>query len=301
MRLEKLPDGGIRALAPAKINLYLEVMGRRPDGFHEIDTIIQAVTLYDEIEFRQRDHGEIQLELVNSPGLPAGEENLVFRAAQLLCARLPGPRPPLSIRLKKNIPIGAGLGGGSSDAAATLMALSTLWGMNLAMEEILELASKLGSDVPFFLYGGTARCQGRGERVTSLEDFSEPFHFVLAFPGFQIPTSLIYRELDRLDKFHTSLTSIKSLDTMSQKLVQGGMPSKTLLFNRLELIACKAFPELESFKKEIQKEPFFAVLMSGSGSTIYGVTKNRREAEQIAIRLRKRLGGEIFVAQSERH
>jgi len=305
--LENLPGGGIRARSPAKINLYLEVLGRRPDGFHEIDTIIQAITLYDEIEFQEGEAGNgIRLEVADTAdalhAAPAGEENLVLRAARLLATRLSGVHPPLTIRLTKRIPIGAGLGGGSSDAAATLLALSDLWGMRLSRGELLGMAAELGSDVPFFILGGTARCRGRGELVTPLNDIFEgyTFHYVLAYPDMQVPTSLIYRELDQLGNSPMNLTAIKSLDTMTQNMVQGGLPSRTLLFNRLEPIACKAFPELEIYKSEFEKEPFVAAHMTGSGSTIYGVTRNRKEAEEIAVRLRDRLRGKIFVAQSER-
>ncbi len=313
MRMDRLAGGGIRALAPAKINLHLEVLGVRPDGYHEIDTIMQEVSLHDEIEVRARPgggpgRGEIRLEVVGDDDLPLDigppEENLVWRAARrVLERRGPGEKAPrLEVRLRKRIPLGAGLGGGSSDAASTLAAVSNLLEAGLGVESLLEEAAKLGSDVPFFIHGGMARCRGRGEIIVPLPGFPEesPLHCVLVYPGFQVPTSLIYKELDRLEKVLPALTREAPPDTMSPQALPRAFQRGELFFNRLERIACRAFPALESYKKEIQKEPFVATLLSGSGSTIYGVAKSRREAEEMAARLRERIPGKIFVVESER-
>jgi 4-diphosphocytidyl-2-C-methyl-D-erythritol kinase len=309
----RLPGGGIRVFAPAKINLYLEILGLRPDGYHEIDTVMQEVSLEDEIEIRAGPPAgpgspQILLEVVDEDGRPfelgPPGENLVFRAAQLLLASLdPGrPRPGLTIRLRKRIPLGAGLGGGSSDAAAALAALADLLETGLEARDLLPLAARLGSDVAFFIEGGMARCRGRGEIITALPGFSEesPLHCVLAYPGFQASTSLIYKELDRQSPGRPALTRDGPLDSMSPRSLPGAFLGGDLFFNRLEPIACRVFPELESYKKEIQREPFVATLLSGSGSTFYGTTRSRPEAEAIASRLRGRIPGKIFVVQSGR-
>jgi 4-diphosphocytidyl-2-C-methyl-D-erythritol kinase len=311
LSLEPLPDGGVRALAPAKVNLYLEVLGLRPDGYHEIDTVMQALSLHDDIEFRPvpvsglRGPGDVRLETIDGAGNPlpllAGGENLVVKASRVFFETY-GPgrlgRVALDIRLVKRIPMGAGLGGGSSDAAWTLAALGRLTGTEPSRSELAALAGRLGSDVPFFLEGGTTRCRGRGEILLPLGDVfgEEGFHCVLVYPGFQVPTSLIYRELDRLSGSPVALTTHPPIATMTLDSIQKALRGRELFFNRLEPVACQAFPELESIKKEIQKEPFLATLMSGSGSTMYGVTRSHREAEERAARLRARIRGEVIAA-----
>jgi 4-diphosphocytidyl-2-C-methyl-D-erythritol kinase len=306
MKIETIPDG-LRVLAHAKVNLYLEVLGLRPDGFHEIDTIFQEVSLHDEIEFRPRGDREIRLSIEGPDGRPsdlsAGEDNLIIRAVRLYLeafgpGRLEGG---FDIRLRKRIPMGAGLGGGSSDAAATLAAMDRITGDTAGFDRLLPLGARLGSDVTFFLLGGTVRGRGRGEQLHPLGPVFGPgeFHCVLAYPGFQVPTSLIYRELDRPDASPLALTTPPSVDNMTDDSIRKALRGYELLFNRLEHVAFRVFPKLESFKKEIEREPFAAVLMSGSGSTIYGVTGSRREAEEIASRLRDRLQGIYFAVEGE--
>jgi len=310
LSLHPLPGGGVLALAPAKVNLYLEVLGLRPDGYHEIDTVMQAVSLHDEIEIRSipGGTGTIRLEVAGpdgrSPALSAGEDNLVFRAARLFLetfgpGRLDGA---IGIRLVKRIPMGAGLGGGSSDAAWTLRALGRASGIEPSREELVPLAARLGSDVAFFLYGGTARCRGRGERIEPMDDpFGEGgFHGVLVNPGVHVPTSLIYRELDRAAESRVALTTHPAVANMTTDSIRAALRRGELLFNRLEPVACRAFPELESLKKEIRKEPFLATLMSGSGSTMFGVARSQGEAEGIATRLRPRIRGTVFTVRGER-
>jgi 4-diphosphocytidyl-2-C-methyl-D-erythritol kinase len=193
------------------------------------------------------------------------------------------------------------MGGGSSNGATTLAALNQMWKLNLPLSELQTFAARLGSDVPFFLAGGLARCRGRGEKIEPLEDAppERRLHFVLAYPRFQIPTSLIYRELDRQEPRPDALTSPPPIDTMTAGSIHEALWRGETFFNRLEGVACRAFPDLGEFKKEIQGEPFIATLMSGSGSTVYGVTRSRREAEEIAARLRPRLSGSLFVADCE--
>ena len=307
--LENLQGGGVLALAPAKVNLFLEILGLRPDGYHEIDTIMQEITLWDEIEFRRGGScspGGIHLEIVDGDGLPSAlkpaDDNLVLRAARLFFEAVGGNpfTESLEIRLVKRIPMGAGLGGGSSDGALTLLALARLSGIDPGMPELERLAARLGSDVAFFIHGGTARCRGRGEQITPLGDVlgPEPLHLVLVHPPIHVSTSLIYRELDRQAGGGVGLTRHPGPDTISPDRLGSALRSGRLLFNRLEGIACSAFPALEAYKKEIQNEPFVATLMSGSGSTFYGIARSHGEAEEIAARLRQRIRGEVFVAQS---
>src|SRR3954469_7342886 len=157
------PADGVEVLAPAKLNLFLEVLGRRPDGYHEVETLMVAVDLFDRLTFRESPSGEITLRC-DDPGLPTGSENLAVRAAERLRDES-GRRLGAHIDLHKSIPAGAGLAGGSSDAAAALAGLDRLWDLKTRPDRLATLASGLGSDVPFFLKAGAAICRGRGERV----------------------------------------------------------------------------------------------------------------------------------------
>ncbi|MHC4593294.1 MAG: 4-(cytidine 5'-diphospho)-2-C-methyl-D-erythritol kinase, partial [Planctomycetota bacterium] len=163
----------LKVRAPSKINLYLEVLGQRPDGFHEIRTVMQAVSLCDELSFSARSDGQVVLSC-SSPDLPLDDRNLIVRAARLLKGRY-GTERGASVELHKRIPVGGGLGGGSADCAVTLLALNRLWGLGAPLDELAETATELGSDVPFFLWGGTALCEGRGERVSPLPCL-QPMH-----------------------------------------------------------------------------------------------------------------------------
>ncbi len=156
----------INMKAPAKINLFLEILGKRDDGFHEIETIMQEIDLVDKLQFEEIEEG-VRLECSNR-NVPVNEDNLVCKAAMLIQNEC-GIKKGVSISLEKNIPVGAGLGGGSSDAATTLKALNLLWDIGLNDEELMTFAGKLGSDIPFFIKGKTALCCGRGEKITPVE------------------------------------------------------------------------------------------------------------------------------------
>jgi 4-diphosphocytidyl-2-C-methyl-D-erythritol kinase len=183
----------LRAEAPAKINRELRVGPRRPDGFHEIRSRFCSVDFCDHLEVEESDR--LELSCSGIP-VPCGDTNLVARAARALAERR-GIAPRARIRLEKRVPVGAGLGGGSADAAVALLLLSKLWGLCLRPEELSEIAARLGSDVPFFLSGGEADVAGRGERVTPLGD-SPPRELLLWIPPFSISTAEVYAAFDRL-------------------------------------------------------------------------------------------------------
>ena len=303
MRFETIANG-VRVFAPAKVNLYLEVLGLRPDRFHEVETVIQAISLFDEIEFHLEDAPGIRLHVLDPDGgasaLGAGEDNLVVRAARMLEPHRPvdaGRAVGLGIVLTKRIPMGAGLGGGSSDAAATLLALNRLWGTHRSLAELQTLAGALGSDVPFFCAGGAALCFGRGEKVRELAEPVRPWapRLVLVYPEMHIPTPLIYKELDRLDGLSVGLTSPGRLTNMPPELIWFGFDSGEFYFNRLESVVRRVFPGIEGFFSEMAREPFHAVLLSGSGSALYGVCRQPADAELIAERLRGRISARVFV------
>lgn len=310
MQFEATPDG-IKVLTPAKINLHLEIGPRRADGFHDIDSLFQAVSLYDELEFAPLSSGEIRLE---EAGIDVGESNLVWRAAAALRrSGLCSPAVPgVSIKLRKTIPQGAGLGGGSSDAAATLLALARLWGVRATARELLPLAAELGSDVPFFLTGGTARCRGRGELVEPLADHlgaPRPLAFVLVFPRLSVGTKAVYEELDRSRDPNFTLTEKSPIDSIPDASVRCGSQEvsaslllerclREVLFNRFEDVVYSLFPRLKGLYVRLQTEAFLKVLLSGSGSTIYGVCENGAQADRLERKLSVELDADVFAVES---
>ncbi len=300
MRFEPIPEG-LRVLAPAKLNLYLEVGPLRPDGYHDIDSIFQAITLHDELELRHAPAGELRLE---EEGIAEAEKNLVMRAARkLLSSGLVEGRPPgACIRLKKRIPEGAGLGGGSSDAAATLVGLSRLWGLSVRVPALASIALELGSDVPFFLLGGTARCRGRGERIESWSGAfraAPPLHYVIAYPRVKVSTRLVYDALDALRGPVFALTAPSPLDSIPPESARYQLGRGNLFYNRFESVVYSAFPEVRSLHASLTQEPFLKVLMTGTGSTVYGVTRTGEEASRLARKLEARLDADVFAVESE--
>jgi len=271
--------GGVEALAPAKLNLYLEVLGRRPDGFHEIESLMATVDLFDELSFREHEDGAIALEC-DDPSLPVDGRNLVVRAAELLKTES-GCRSGARITLKKAIPAQAGLAGGSSDAAATLAALDRLWGLNSPPGRLAELAGRIGSDVAFFLYGPSAVCRGRGERVERVS-LPTPLHFVLAAPHVGLSTADVYRRL-------SPPRQPRSIGPVLDALAHGG-PAELgrSLFNRLQPVAESIRPELATVRDALADldPPLCGSLMSGSGSAYFGLARDLDAAERAADALK---------------
>ena len=261
--------------APAKINLSFEVKGQRPDGFHEIETLMVPVNLKDRliIEVTGRP-GEIDFSC-DDPLLPGGDDNLVVRAAKLFRERT-GNHTGVKIRLEKAIPHGAGLGGGSSDAAWTLAGLNNLFRADLPQDELLRVAAELGSDVPFFIVRSAAICRGRGELVTPVP-LKHRFRLLLLKPNFGVPTSWAYgRWKDSRE--------LPGVDYSPQEL--GGFR----LVNDLERPVFEKFVFLACLKTWLRKQPEVAVaLMSGSGSTMFAILHSPAAAELVADRARKEI------------
>jgi 4-diphosphocytidyl-2-C-methyl-D-erythritol kinase len=246
----------MKRLAPAKINLSLRILGRRKDGFHEIETLMAPLTLADEIGAELAGDG-ITL-ACSDPSLPVGPANLAYRAAQLFLDRFGAPDAGVRLTLEKHVPHGAGLGGGSSDAATVLLALNEMLGVHAPLADLSELASALGSDVPFFLHGGPAICRGRGERVEPVKlDVSLPL--LLLKPPFPIPTPWAYSRW-------RDAREIPGVLYAPQKFPWG------VLVNDLERPVFEKYLPLAHLKMWLLDQPEVAgALLSGSGSTILAV------------------------------
>ena len=264
------PPRSLRLEAFAKVNRSLVVLGRRADGFHEIETLLETVDLSDEISIEEADGLSLSC---SDPSLPSGEENLVLRAARLLAGES-GTRSGARIHLCKRIPAGGGLGGGSSDAASTLLGLSALWHLGLTADALAPLAARIGSDVPFFLVGGRGRGSGRGERIEPLPD-APAETLLLLFPPFGMPTADVYKALRA-----PGLTP-PGRGALSESPAPGILPDR----NDLEPAAESLRPELGALRRLLADAGARSARMSGSGSTLFGVFGTPGEASRAAAAL----------------
>ncbi|MCH8156582.1 MAG: 4-(cytidine 5'-diphospho)-2-C-methyl-D-erythritol kinase [Nitrospinae bacterium] len=256
---------------PAKINLGLHIHRKREDGFHELETLLQMVSLYDELELESRASG-IELEC-DTPGIPADETNLACRAGRLLQKACKVGDRGVRIRLKKNIPVGAGLGGGSGNAAGVLMGLNRLWDLKMSRENLASLAAELGSDVPFFLTAPCALGTGRGEQLEALEPSSK-FQVLLVFPDFPVATAWAYQNLKlKLTKRENNISILRKFLSQSDIASLGSR-----LYNDLEPVVIQEFPEIQTIKEELQARNARGVLLSGSGSTVFGIFDDPEQA-----------------------
>ena len=259
----------------AKLNLYLDVLGRRDDGFHDLETIFQSVDLYDELHFTPSDDG-ITLTCSES-SLPTDATNLVHAAAQLLLDTTQGRG--IKIHLEKNIPAGAGLAGGSGNAAATLQALNTLWELQLSEARLAELALSLGSDVPYCLHGGTRAATGRGEIFSPLTPIKNQW-FVLVHPALALSTVTIFGHPKLTHSTETPVDGqTPAFATAIPALEQGDWPQ--CLFNRMETPAFHEHPELATWKEYLLDAGCSAAMMSGTGVTVFGVCRNEAHARSV--------------------
>lgn len=267
----------LTALAPAKLNLVLEVLGKRSDGYHEIRSLVQAVSLCDVLSFEPADHISLGC---TEPSLQSSD-NLVVQAAEVL-REVSGCGRGVKIELEKRIPWNAGLGGGSSDAAAALLALSRLWELGLATSDLVGLAARLGSDVPFFICGGTALVEGRGEEVTPLPA-SSPRWFVLLLPPLTKPPRKTHQLYSRLDAHH--FTGGELAARAAEACSQCKPVSASMLFNAFDEVAFDAFPELEEFWKRFQQAGALDIHLAGSGPALFAPVDGEAEAEELHGRL----------------
>ncbi|MBF6613667.1 MAG: 4-(cytidine 5'-diphospho)-2-C-methyl-D-erythritol kinase [Chloroflexi bacterium] len=263
--------------AYAKINLSLEVLGKREDGYHDIVSVMQLIDLHDTLLFSPADELTIESD---SPKLNAeGENNLIWKAARLL-AGATGTSNGAQIELQKRIPISAGLGGGSSDAAAALVGLSKLWGVNISQEEMSRLAARLGSDVPFFLGAPTALVQGRGERVTPLP-LLRPCWVLLIYQPCDVErkTKRLYSSL-----FKEEMTAGELTSELVLAIKQGDFPEARLLHNSFERAAYSTFAPLNETRRQLEQLGAGGIHVSGSGPTIFVLFPQEQEVKAQILR-----------------
>lgn len=297
----------IRILAPAKINLFLELHRKRPDGYHELETVMAAVELFDELTLEPADSPAAELDfsaewdgdVVSSAegvfgALPPTEKNLAFRALALLRRRVVETAgkalAPVRASLLKRVPAEAGLGGASSDAAAAFLAGNAFWGLGLSRDELSGLAAELGSDVPFFLEGGWAICRGRGELIEPLPDLP-PIWVVIYRPPFGLSTPKVYGRCVVPETPERPDALLDALKRRDEDALAGQ------LVNRLWAPALEIEPRLGGIPKAFQDVGIRAHQMSGSGSSYFGITFDAERAQQAAQELRSRLVGFVAAAR----
>jgi 4-diphosphocytidyl-2-C-methyl-D-erythritol kinase len=269
----------LHKFSPCKVNFLLNILGKRADGFHELETLMHPVNLFDQLAFSEAPEG-IQL-TCSDASLAVDSSNLVHKAATafLKAAQI---QQGVRIHLQKKIPMAAGLGGGSGNAATTLLGLNELFGKPLTGDGLLSLAASLGSDVPFFLQDKPALATGRGEKITSLDTFGalKGMYFFLVHPGFGIATAWAYKELGRFpEALHGKAGRAEKLI----RLLQGSSlaEANAEFYNSLEAPALEKYPILFLYQEFLRAEGAVAALMSGSGSTTFAIM--RGEAEAIAV------------------
>lgn len=250
--------------APAKVNLFLEVLNRRPDGYHEINSAFQAVSLFDRLEFTATDKAGITIETSGDFAVPTGNDNLIALSYHLMKRELGFDRG-LNVRLQKRIPVAAGLGGGSSDAAAAIMACNTLFDLRLANSDLRLIAAEVGSDVPFFFTRGQALVSGRGEVLEEVE-LATDYYLVLVNPGFELSTAEGYAKLKRdltMRRHRLNLAACPRAEELVKLLHRSG--------NDFEDVHLQFYPELGRIKDRLLQSGASLARMSGSGPTMFGI------------------------------
>jgi len=302
MHLYRSPSGWV-VHAPAKLNLFFEVLAKRDDGFHEIETLVYPINLLDTLYFKEDSSGQIMLGCERVSGVwgprgsglgdvPSGAENLAVRAAQLLKRRAAVPNGA-TLRLVKRIPSAAGLGGGSSDAAASLAAANAAWELGWSQAQLARLSAELGSDVPSFFASGPAICRGRGELVEPAADLGM-LHFVVVRPPVGLSTAEVYQAC-------RPAAPARRLAPLLDALARGDLAAAgRLLFNRLESAAKKLSPWVNRLGHELARMDCLGHQMTGSGTCYFGLCRHARHARRVAGRLQARGIGVAVAVRGSR-
>lgn len=304
---------GLNAASHAKVNLFLRVLGRREDGFHNIETIIQTISLHDLLTLERTEEGiEVRVTGPAREGVPEGEGNLCHKAAALVLRNVPRGtieanelnddvirvaggldlKGGVRINLRKMIPAGAGLGGGSSNAACTLLGLNELFSLGLSLDQLCQTGAEVGSDVPALVLGGTVLAKGRGEEVKRLEDVP-PLHFLILKPDFACPTGEVYRAWDEVGR-----TGSTKMEEVLEAFRRGDFAAlRQMKLNDLEGPAFHLYPQLAELKEALLGAGAEVALLCGSGSAVVGVYGSPEERDAAWFELR-RPGWEIFHGES---
>lgn len=272
----------------AKINLSLRVLGRRADGYHELHTIFQTITLCDRLTFNALDSNQLELEC-DDADVPSDDTNLVLRAAYALRKRFLIERGA-HVQLSKSIPVGGGLGGGSSNAAVALLGLAQLWRIETTRDELVELGARLGADVPFFFTGGTALGTGRGTEIASLQDAPRESLLVIT-PRIKISTADAYKALNA-PALTKEFVPVNLLISRTKADLSGAPPAA--LINDFEPVIFQQHPEIERARDALLRAGARAALLSGSGSSVFGVFENGAEVERARTLLEVGEGRQVF-------
>ncbi len=271
--------------SPAKVNLFLKVISKRPDGYHNIVSIVTPISLYDTIHLSDAAHGGIGMS-DDKNILPTGPENTMYRAAALLKERYSVTRG-VDIHVEKRIPIGSGLGGPSSNAATVLRSLVELWGLTVDEKELFDMGTSIGADVPLFLYGKPCIMEGIGERITPVS--LPPMWFVIVYPGVIMKASDVYRGLRIVLTKEENEVKVRRKFEVIQDVAD-------ILENDLEHVSIIMCPQISSVKEALIEAGALGALMSGSGSSVFGIFSGGKEAEQASLRIIHK--GSVFTAQS---
>lgn len=298
-------------LAPAKINLYLEIIGSRPDGFHELAMVLQSINLCDQINIRSLGTDTIRVHCQHKE-VPSDQTNLAYRAATLLAQQFPDAYAQyggVEIVINKQIPVAAGLAGGSTDAAGVLVGIDLLWKLGLTQSELQELGAKLGSDVPFCIGGGTALATGRGEILSPLPDLDNLYVVLAKYRHLGISTVWSYQTYR--EKFsHTYLSNPEDLQARLQRVhssqIVNAITQKNsqkigeLLHNDLEKVALPVYPQIVQLREMFEKVGVLGTLMSGSGPTVFALAESQNHAESVKNTVSQTLNHpdlEFWIAQ----
>ena len=272
----------------AKVNLRLEILKRREDGYHELRTIFQKISLHDILRFSLKKEKGISI-VADHPKLPLGKKNLVYAATQSMF-KVCGYRGGIHIEIEKKIPLGAGLGGGSSNAATTLMALNQLLDTNLSQKELMKMGLEIGADVPFFFLKGAATGLGIGERLK--EEELPILWYVLIYPNFEVSTRWAYQHFVLTNQqFHINL----------HRFLKTPQEISRILFNHLEEVVSKRYPEISLMKEYLLSAGALGALMTGSGPTVFGLFPEARSAARAYERVKRLADGKgwvVFKARS---
>jgi len=298
-------------IAPAKINLYLEILGDRPDGYHELAMVLQSINLADRVDLRAFSTDTIRVRC-DYPDVPQDKSNLAYQAAELMAAQFPDAFAQyggVEITIYKQIPVGAGLAGGSSNAAAVLVGLDLMWKLGLTQSELEELAAQLGADVPFCVAGGTAIATGRGDQLSPLPSLDNLYVVVGKYHSLAVSTAWAY-QIYRQQFGNSYIANKQTLESRAAAVHSGpmvkalnhkdGVQIGQLLHNDLERVVLPAYPQILQLRQTFQNAGALGAMMSGSGSTVFALCESYNQAQQVQQQVRAALPGsnlDLWLAQ----